>query len=1085
MGMVNRTVISLAFPIVFLAIIISYARDHKTAAPPRPGTWTAVQDCTEGGEGGDTAQVERDATPATLTWHQFDSLAKHLNIYCMYVGDTTGRYVSREMVMQIHEAQHFRGRDSAFVFQGDNCIRIELRLGTTAADKDTILWINLRPPSTCFDSVTVALGCYDTIKTYVADTQTVRICDTVCTITTQYQSPLKYYQWSSLGMTAMVNLASGGCKKYPAPTSPYYGYEKFVLYNGQWWMLTDTAHFHHFIPAADSCYIPDTEVAYAMFLMGGVFGPNPYLGQGPWYVDSSETITGTVEVPCELYSQPTVTRTVMNCRDTLMTVIREVLTQTWVDAGRDTTIWTDTCDCYIPYFFCTSEPDTVCWTKYIYEYTYTRDSVQCEKEYVIPLYTEYPAWQRTFWQICRGDPEIDTAYARFLTVRNAHATAPRTSATQVHIRTSISGLADTCWSWSCMTDEDIPPVGANDFWIERAELDAFFPCPGPSCEIEEYAQLHKIDWCCEKDTTLVFICEFEDGAPADTVTHVVTIPDRTGPCNQWTYTDWVITDSTLIDSIRICEVQGTRIYYQLAFRDTCCHTPTFNGEPFCNLWLVDDCCGPLYQDESGVWHIPCCDEVDKDGDGLYDGTDYAYVEKGDRYAQSRIDSLFQLSDFTQGAGRVYGGRITDNGDGTVSIGKGLGLAKVETGDIAGSPLDCSTCPDGLAAPVSNTVPVRWDSVAVLHVADSAYSYIYYDYSGDTIATTTDFYSIDFHQDFTLGRVYRMGTRLINRLCGTNVWEFDRRLQLAGEELFPVERATGINVSEGSFRSIQVTAGVVWAELVNRFTTPAIDSRVDSMRSWIRSGTGWRDTMVTAIDSINYDDGTEALQPLTANRYGVHWIYVVHDGTLHHVYGRGDYTLAQAQESGIPTLPGELSAYATLRAKIIIQKSAGVFTSLESPDDVRFTVSAAPDHNDLGGLEGGDGSNYYHLTGDELTDVQSIPTIQGDVTDHETAIDGIRDSLSFAWLDSSYTSSFTPALRGNIVYYLDATGGNIDITLPAAASATGKEYVFKRIGDGGANTVTIKATVDADENPTMAEWQSYRIRLNGSAWYYIE
>jgi hypothetical protein len=76
-----------------------------------------------------------------------------------------------------------------------------------------------------------------------------------------------------------------------------------------------------------------------------------------------------------------------------------------------------------------------------------------------------------------------------------------------------------------------------------------------------------------------------------------------------------------------------------------------------------------------------------------------------------------------------------------------------------------------------------------------------------------------------------------------------------------------------------------------------------------------------------------------------------------------------------------------------------------------------------------------------------------------------------------------------VYYLDATGGNIDITLPAAASATGKEYVFKRIGDGGANTVTIKATVDADENPTMAEWQSYRIRSNGSsrrsAWYYIE
>jgi hypothetical protein len=1016
--------------------------------------------------------VERDATPATPTWHQLDSLFKASNIYTKVVGpfDTANKYINRDVIMRVFNlAQEYRGRDSSFLFLGEGCLEVELRLGTDTTDMDTLIWRD-KCDDACFDSVTVDLGCWkDSIITHT-DTITQRICDTACYADIPVVERRWYYAWQGLGAIQMMQISCAKTWKQ--------GAVKMVLYAGQWYQPMDTVALGTpFYPAADSCYVDPYVWSWIMQEFA-----SPYSGRaglGPWEVDT--TITGgtrAVPVDCDLYGTPGVYRVLTNCRDTLITTTRTDNIPVFVDSGRDTTIYENGCDCLIPVFVCSEIEDSVRTVKYIYCYTADTTKVICEKEYAIPQYDYYPQWPIPRYDICIADPELDTAYTRWLQLRWLYGTSARTSATQRHVRLlpPLPGGADSCWSWSCQTLEDVPPVGSSDFWIESAEIDAYFPCLGPECILDSLPPLIITDWCCEKDTTVTYTCYFEDGSAGADTTKTFKIPDRTQLCHDSTITGIVPTDSSICDSI-VTWVKTYKTIYLLSHTDTCCYTPTLNGVPFCDLWIVDDCSGlPLYQDERGVWHIPC---------GEVTVTDYDLIIRNDMWMSERLDSLRRLNDFTQGAGRVYGGRITDNGDGTVSIGAGLGLVKTATDTIASSPLDCATCPDGLSAPVSRTIPVHWDSAAVLHVVDSAYNFIYYDYSGDSIAATTNFYSIDFHQDFTLGRVYRMGARLVNRLCGTNVWEFDRRLQLAGEELFPVERATGIDVSAGAFRSVAVTAGVVWAELVNRFTTPAIDSRTDSMRSWIRSGTGWRDTMVTAIDSINYDDGTEALQPLTANRYGVHWIYVVHDGTLHHVYGRGDYTLLQAQEAGVPTLPGELSAYATLRAKIIIQKSATSFYSIESPDDVRFTVSPVATHNDLSGLQGGTTNEYYHLTAAELAETGKIAGINDKVTVHQTAIDGIRDSLSFAWLDSSYTSSFTPALRGNIVYYLDATGGNIDITLPAAASATGKEYVFKRIGDGGANTVTIKATVDADENPTMAEWQSYRIRSNGSAWYYIE
>lgn len=326
------------------------------------------------------------------------------------------------------------------------------------------------------------------------------------------------------------------------------------------------------------------------------------------------------------------------------------------------------------------------------------------------------------------------------------------------------------------------------------------------------------------------------------------------------------------------------------------------------------------------------------------------------------ESLFNLTEAWQsrfGAGRLYGGQIYDNGNGTVRIDSGCGIVKMVDGEIEQLPNSYDS------AAISKNHYVCWDSIPALTLVDTAYNYIYYDGAADTIKTTTNFYSISFYRDFTIGRAYREGNNIVVRLCGTNLWNFDRRVQLFGEEVFPIVRGTGLITSEVDTRFINITAGVLWAELVNRFSIPAFNSSLasDSFTYWYRDGLGGfiaiKDS--SQIDNLRWDNnGT--LTSLTSNRYGVHWVYVVHDGSVHIVYGRGDYTLALANAATPPSsIPGILNSYGTLIAKITIQQGATNIASISNPFTTVFNSSLVQNHNDFGGLNQGE---YIHLTAAE-------------------------------------------------------------------------------------------------------------------------
>lgn len=338
-----------------------------------------------------------------------------------------------------------------------------------------------------------------------------------------------------------------------------------------------------------------------------------------------------------------------------------------------------------------------------------------------------------------------------------------------------------------------------------------------------------------------------------------------------------------------------------------------------------------------------------------------------------VDKLY--FDNITSAGRLWGGEITDAGSGKVNIASGQGLIKTDPAGLEDIPQSLN---DGQG---SNTQVVSWDAVSDFELAGVGYNLIYYDASEETFSVSLkeNFYSeFNFITDFTLGRVYYDGTNILVRLCGMNKWNFDRRVQMFGEERFPVERATGLIIGESGTRNITVSAGVMWAELVNRFSIDGFDSSgTDRFTYWHRNGSGgWTATAnQSQINNLNYDDGDGTLGTLTANRYGVHWVYVVHDSTVHVVYGQGDYTLAQAELTQAPaTIPGVLAAYATFLGRIIIQKSSDTFAEIASAFTQTLSASVVTQHNDLSGLQGGTTNEYYHLTSAQISNLHDPSAI---------------------------------------------------------------------------------------------------------------
>lgn len=300
------------------------------------------------------------------------------------------------------------------------------------------------------------------------------------------------------------------------------------------------------------------------------------------------------------------------------------------------------------------------------------------------------------------------------------------------------------------------------------------------------------------------------------------------------------------------------------------------------------------------------------------------------------------------AGVVTKPSYTDNGDGSVTIGSGVyRLHSASTGNsvvleyaLAGGTF---TLTDG----VINYIYVSYNagSPAVLHTVTRS------DISSSYLTTTSPIYTI-----------YRAGTVLYYLDWDTSGLAAIEKLLLRIINTQRFQRESGLALSDSGSQQFQITSGVVWYGLNNE-SLDAVDSATDDTNLMYWDGAQWVESNVRTFNNSQYQTPA-GLASLSPNRYAVNWVYrAIAHGTKRAciLLGEGDYKLSDAQESTVPaSIPAGLQSIGMLVGRIIVMNGDTAATQVDSAFEVILGTSGAVEHNDLSGLQGGDGTDYYHL-----------------------------------------------------------------------------------------------------------------------------
>ncbi|MHA1795233.1 MAG: hypothetical protein ACTSUK_03915 [Promethearchaeota archaeon] len=358
----------------------------------------------------------------------------------------------------------------------------------------------------------------------------------------------------------------------------------------------------------------------------------------------------------------------------------------------------------------------------------------------------------------------------------------------------------------------------------------------------------------------------------------------------------------------------------------------------------------------------------------------------DHLSGSTYSDLQDWFDIVESGAVISGGDITDNGDGTVAVASGTGIIKSS---------DTSVAP---------AMFFNWSPVSSLSLTNNSMNYIYIDYNGGSpqVKATTSKSSINDRTEVVIGRVYREGTTLHIMNAYATTTEISLKTHKRLVDVFGFQRYEGMKLSETGTRNIAITAGGFYYGL-NSYSTSAFDSSgTDTFIYLYRDGSGgWnKNTGETQIDNIHYDDGSGTLATLTSNRYGVHWVYMLEDGAVYVIYGRGNYTLANAKAATAPSdTPDYISEIGILIGKIIIQKNASSFTEIIQPrEEIEFTIPT--DHGELSGLGDDDHTQYLLVDGSRAMtgnlDLQDNTLIVGDSSDTSDPINLIKFETERSW-----------------------------------------------------------------------------------------
>lgn len=303
--------------------------------------------------------------------------------------------------------------------------------------------------------------------------------------------------------------------------------------------------------------------------------------------------------------------------------------------------------------------------------------------------------------------------------------------------------------------------------------------------------------------------------------------------------------------------------------------------------------------------------------------------------------------------------LTDNHDGTVLVSSVSVLARSSSDHTGGSLLM-------LTIPAAN-VTLTNNSVNYIYANTSTGAAVY--------QASTDRGVINVSNIIPVFRVYEESNSVEYQISygaignSATTKNFERVMRIRGS--YGAERESGLTLSETATRIVNVGSGYAWFGL-ERNAYSAVNSSVAGFEIWYHTtGGAWTsNSTATQYQNTNYDNGT-ALVALTPNRYAVNWVYRnLDEDEIDVVVGRGDYTLAQALASTVPSVPDQVAYFYILVGRIIVQKNASSATAIENVATTTFQPSQVANHNDLSNIQGGASGDYYHVTNAELTSLKT-------------------------------------------------------------------------------------------------------------------
>lgn len=239
------------------------------------------------------------------------------------------------------------------------------------------------------------------------------------------------------------------------------------------------------------------------------------------------------------------------------------------------------------------------------------------------------------------------------------------------------------------------------------------------------------------------------------------------------------------------------------------------------------------------------------------------------------------------------------------------------------------------------------------LVDNSINYIIADYNSGSpiVKVTQDLGLLNDSSNTPIFSVYRIGNNLHNIDWDSLGKGLSNKLNKKDRILHRFQIEKGLTLSESPTRLVTTTAGTVWYGGVS-LDLPSAISSTDPTFLWSHSGGSWIYTPVTQYNNTQYDNGTN-LVTLTNNRYAVIWVYrgvYTSSNSINMVLGTGDYSLTQAQDSVVPSLPSFVATTNVLVGRIIVQKSASTATQIDIVSSVSFSGSNANNHSDLLGLD---------------------------------------------------------------------------------------------------------------------------------------